>query len=106
MIVRHRTQNFPDGGGAIGPAAPGAAGTTYAPETGAADARRSPPTPPPGGGGGSGADVVPAFASTWGRVYPHLAQNNAPSGPISPQCRQTVTAGARLMPYITVKDSR
>ncbi len=51
MTVRHRIQNFPDGGGAIGPAAPGAAATMYGPVagsgTGTARAGRAP-------GGGSG----------------------------------------------------
>ncbi len=93
MIVRQRTQYFPDGGGAIGPVGgseipsavayvAGAAAAGRAAGGGGAAGTEGPGAPPTGSGGGGGtADVV----STCGSVYPHLAQNSAPSRAISPQ---------------------
>jgi hypothetical protein len=102
MIVRQRMQYFPEGGGAIGPVGipPVAPRTTNAAGEptfglGGGDA--------PGTSGGIGGGTGGGAASTWGRVYPHFAQNNAPSMLIVPQWRQTVTRGAILMPYITVR---
>ncbi len=80
MIVRHRTQYFPDGGGAIAPVGiPAAlAATAYAagvPTATRIDAGATPGYVGGGIGSGGGGDE-----STWGRVNPHLAQKSAPEG--------------------------
>ena len=68
MIVRQRMQNFPDGGGAIGPAEPGAATTMYGPAGGTVGANRGSPVPAGAeaaatGGGAGGVAVVSTCGS-------------------------------------------
>jgi hypothetical protein len=100
-------QYFPDGGGGIGvietPVI--AEGTAYAAGGLVVAAEGGDGNTGIGAGieVGAGAIRVP---STWGRVKPHLGQKRAPSAPISPQWRHTGTMGARLMPYITVRETR
>jgi hypothetical protein len=107
MIVRHRMQYFPEGGGGIGGIAPaGAVGIAYAPgappggaeEAGTYVAPVGDPDGTRAGGGGGG-----TLPSTCGSTNPHFVQKSAPSGASSPQWRHTATSGARLMGYITVR---
>jgi hypothetical protein len=117
MSVPHRTQNFPFGGGAIGPVAGGpqaAGGGGGGPEEETSGPRGG------GGGGGFGAgggatqatgptappgpDPATVGVPVWGSVKPHLGQNNAPSAARVPQCMQTATSGRRYMRYLTVRE--
>jgi len=76
MIVRHRTQYFPLGGGGIGPTAPGteAAGTAYTEGgddgtyRGGADEVVASGAVGAGAAPGAGREAGGGVASTWGRV--------------------------------------
>jgi hypothetical protein len=113
MIVRHRMQYFPEGGGAICPVITPTEPDGMAYAAGMPDGESGTCVGTPAGGGGVNGTLGGAgmgtrsgaggAESTCGSVKPHFAQNSIPSGEISPQWRQTGTAGARLILYITVR---
>lgn len=100
MIVRHRMQYFPEGGGAIGPVKPLASipgATGYAADAG--EVTRTIGGAVPGATtltGGAARASGGAAASTCGSVKPHFEQKRAPSSPNVPQWRQTGTFGGKV----------